>query len=116
MNKLRIELERKIARAFVKQALAAGFRIEIDNGEERTGPLDTVSSVLGKMFQTDEDWVYLKHKTIDWMLTDGAGWVRFVYGNDGWDVISDYTTNLEGLMGEANKISEKYSDYGRKQI
>ncbi len=26
------------------------------------------------------------------------GWVRFIYGNDGWDVISDYTTNLEPVM------------------
>lgn len=37
------------------------------------------------------------------------GWVYVVMGNDGWDVISDYTTNLEPLMSGANRLAEKYS-------
>jgi hypothetical protein len=37
------------------------------------------------------------------------GWVLFIYGNDGWDVISDYTCNLEPIMGPANELSEQHS-------
>ena len=25
-------------------------------------------------------------------------WVWFVYGNDGWDVVCDYTINLESII------------------
>lgn len=33
-----------------------------------------------------------------------------VYGNDGWDVISDYSIDLEPLMeGEVKRLIEKYS-------
>jgi hypothetical protein len=41
---------------------------------------------------------------------NSIGWVYCVFGNDGWDVISDYTTNLDdlGLMKEAEKISNDY--------
>lgn len=34
------------------------------------------------------------------------GWVRFVYGNDGHDVISDYTTNLESVLEPINAYAE----------
>jgi hypothetical protein len=30
-----------------------------------------------------------------------------VYGNDGYDVISDYTVNLEDHLTEAHKLSEE---------
>jgi hypothetical protein len=35
------------------------------------------------------------------------GWVRFIYGNDGWDVINDYTTNLEPVIAGVNALAEK---------
>ena len=39
------------------------------------------------------------------------GWVWFVYGNDGYDVISDYTANekIEALMVNVNKLADKYA-------
>ena len=56
---------------------------------------------MAAMFSTDEDYLYV-HKG-----KEKAGWVRFIYGESGWDVICDYTTNLESLMVEPNKISNK---------
>ena len=32
-----------------------------------------------------------------------------VYGNDGWDVVNDYTVNLESVMKRANLIADKHS-------
>jgi hypothetical protein len=106
---MRQEVERKIAAAFINQALAAGFTISIDNGgdeDEETKPSNNQDEILAGMFQTDEEHLYV------WNPTNGkrVGWVFFVYGNDGWDVISDYSVNMEPLMSEANKISDHYAD------
>lgn len=104
--KMRQEVERKIATAFVKAAIREKYEIVVDYGDGPTDLLFTTRSVLAAMFQGDEDRLYLYKKG----GTRIVGWVYFVYGNDGWDVISDYTTNLESLMGEANKISKHYGD------
>lgn len=103
--KLRQELERKIARAFLKRALEEGYSITIENGgdEAELHSSTNLREILKHMFLTDDEHLFL--------YKDGetGDWVHFVYGNDGWDVISDYTTTLEYLMDTANKISEKYS-------
>ena len=66
-------------------------------------PSNKAKVVLDAMFAADEDYL-LVHK-------DGRqiGWVYFVYGNDGWDVVSDYTVNLEDLMKGANELADKYN-------
>jgi hypothetical protein len=107
--KMRLEVERKIAKALVKDALAAGYSISVDNGDnngeefEVRGATDA-RTVLKNMFKTDEDRLHMSKD-------DGRthfGWVLFIYGNDGWDVISDYTVNLEPIMAGANKVSKRY--------
>ena len=103
--KMRQEVERKIAAAFITAALAAGYTINIHNGgsgPELPQPSSDKEVILAAMFATDDEhlMVYKDGKQI--------GWVYFVYGNSGWDVISDYSTNLGPLMAEADKISEMY--------
>jgi hypothetical protein len=53
------------------------------------------------LMSTDEDYlmVYEPGKK------ERLGWIHLVYGNDGYDVVSDYTTNLEALV---DPITEKY--------
>lgn len=105
--KMRQEVEQKIAKALIVSALKAGYVISVDNGDdEESRKFDCVSFVLKAMFQTDEEHLHM------WNPTNGqrVGWVFFVYGNDGWDVISDYTVNLEPIMADANKIADHYAD------
>ena len=102
--KMRQEVERKIAKALVKEALAAGYTVTVDYGDGETGKLSSLKAILAAMFQGDEDRLHMYNPTNQYI-----GWVYFVYGNDGYDVISDYT-NLEPIMGAANKISDHYSD------
>jgi hypothetical protein len=104
--KMRQEVERKIATALVKEALAAGYTITVDYGDGETGKLSSLKAILKGMFQGDEDRLHMYNPTNDQYI----GWVYFVYGNDGYDVISDYTVNLEPIMGPANKISDHYAD------
>lgn len=99
------KIEREIVAAAADGLLAKGFLISVFDGEEvvlvKSASKD---AVIGAMFSTDEDYFYV-------YAGDGqkAGFVRFVYGNDGWDVICDYSSNLEEALYEADKIAERYS-------
>jgi len=104
--KMRQEVERKIATALVKSALDAGYEICVDYGDGKSEKLFDITSVLAAMFQGDDDRLYMYNSSNAKLI----GWVWFVYGNDGYDVISDYTVTLEPIMGAANKISDHYSD------
>lgn len=106
-NKMRQMVEREIAEQLIKDALAAGYTLGVNDGEEITlRHCGSAEMVLKAMFTTDEDYL-LVYDNED---ASHFGWVRFVYGNDGYDVISDYSTNLEHIMAGANKISDKYAD------
>lgn len=101
--KLRQAIEIEILTAVVDEALRQGFSISVyDGGEHFTATTDR-ATLLDQLFNTDEDVIFL------YQNNEQIGWVKFVYGNDGWDVVSDYTTNLESIMGPANALSEKYS-------
>jgi hypothetical protein len=101
--KMRQRVERNIARRLILDGLAAGYTIKVHNGEELLMPFNQVAKqILSLMFSVDEEHLlfYKDDKKI--------GWVLFVYGNDGWDVISDYSTNLEDIMAGARKVSDTY--------
>jgi len=101
----RQKIEKKIARKFVKVALANGYTISVDNGGDECELENSTDlrKIMAAMFATDEEHLLL--------TKDGkrVGWVYFVYGNDGWDVIADYTTNLESLMPEVDKLADRYA-------
>jgi hypothetical protein len=109
--KMRQEIERKIATAIIESALAAGFSLGVNNGEEITldNSTDKVK-ILAALFTTDDDYLLVRRRT--GLQPAGAftafGWVRLIYGNDGHDVVNDYTTNLESIMTEANKLADHY--------
>lgn len=111
--KMRIEVEKKIVLQAAKSLIEAGFAISIDNGDNDGEDFELAHSIdleaiEREMYQTDEEHFYVAK------ANDGKiiGWVYLVYGNDGWDVISDYTTNLESIIGEGTetqKISDHYA-------
>lgn len=104
----RQSIERSICRRIVKDAIAAGLRVSVHDGEEyvicRSKSVDKVMALL---MATDEERLFFSAE-------DGKrmGWVYLVYGNDGWDVVNDYTTNLapilDGAMTYADELEEKY--------
>ena len=106
--KMRQRVERIIARRFILDAKAAGYLFNIDNGGddyELPQPTNNVKELLATMFATDEERLYVFKPD----QSKPFAWVYFVYGNSGWDVISDYTTNLETVMQGASKLADKYS-------
>jgi hypothetical protein len=91
----RINVEQQIVIKTVQTLLAAGYQLNVFNGgDEPELPTDSsdLATVTAAMMETDDEKLAVSQ--------DGhnAGWVYFVYGNSGWDVISDYTTNLEDVL------------------
>ena len=94
----RIAIERRIVRATVRALLKAGYLLNVDNGgdtEELAQPTADRHAILAELMNTDDDYltVYKVHAP-----TVRCAWVRFIYGNDGWDVINDYTTSLDPIL------------------
>lgn len=98
------EMEQVIVRATIKSALSLGYLISLDNGGDDLEFEDSADEeyIFGEMFATDDETLILRKN-------DRQRFVRFVFGNDGWDVACDYTAILdEDVMFEPNKISDAY--------
>lgn len=103
----RREVEIKIIKATVKTLLDAGFTLNVFDGEEHHPVTAIKSEVLRDLYNTDEDYLYVHAPS-----GGTIGWVRFVYGNDGWDVICDNTLNLEPYIGEGTAVDKLIEKYG----
>jgi hypothetical protein len=113
----RIKIERIIARRVVWDAIAAGFALNLDNGGddfELPEPTTDKKKILNEMFATDDERLYFFQPNAkcnkgkppkEWKW---FGWVYFVYGNDGYDVMSDWTCNLNDVLKGAEAVSRKY--------
>lgn len=105
-------LERRIARTIVEDCLRAGYRLNVNNGgdtDELASPSTDKETILKAMFLTDEEHLRVFRLMADTGEPEQAGWVFFVYGSDGWDVVNDYSVNLEPIMIRANKLADRYS-------
>ncbi len=92
----RQRIERRIAREAIKGLLAEGYKISVFDGEETVLTKSVDPAAIEKaMFSTDEDQFHVER---DGGEKPETGWVLFVYGNDGWDVIADNTVNLEPAL------------------
>jgi hypothetical protein len=98
--------ERLIARQCIKDLLDAGYVVTVNDGEENTLIRSThPAAIFAAMGTTDEDWL-LVIKPGD---LDSGSFVRFVYGNDGPDVICDYGVSLEETLKRTNALAEELS-------
>lgn len=107
--KLRQHIEKLIFRATIKAALAKGYCVSIINNggdEPEIRRSNSLKDIMKAFCLTDDDRIYL-HKDKD---SKAFAWIWFVYGNDGYDVISDYTTNLEEFLTPINELSDKLAD------
>lgn len=105
----RIAAEKRIVKAAVKGLLAAGFRLAVDNGgdELEVNPTFNQKDILAGLFHCDEERILVFPEGGIHQANEYMGWVWLVYGNDGYDVICDYSTNLEGYLTEAAAIADK---------
>ena len=85
-------IERKIVEQVIDAAFANGYKIWIDNGGDWDEVIfcETAADAKREIMHTDEEYLHI-YKVEDG-VQKGYGWVWCVYGNDGWDVIADYST------------------------
>jgi hypothetical protein len=103
----RIETEGKVARKAVDALLAAGFTVGVNDGEETVLKHSTsVNEIMGALFSTDWDYLYAYDAT----TKKRVGWVHLVYGNEGHDLVSNYTTNLEDAIAPANVYADQLAE------
>lgn len=96
------EAERKIARRAIDDAIAAGHAIDVFDGEEVVIKRSTnADQIIAAMFSTDSDTLII-HK-------DGKriGSILLIYGNNGHDVISDYSMSLHDMLQGAGELAEQ---------
>lgn len=104
-DKMRFEMEWRIVEMAVETLLEQGFKLSIDHDGEYDEPIQITTcnmAAMEELFACDEEMLYV----------DGHGprfFVRFVYGNSGWDVISDYDTRLEGILKTVNAFAAGYA-------
>lgn len=115
---MRRMVEAEILRKFVDDALASGYRLSVslergyDIDEMLLGSTDR-ERIIAAAQDGDDCHIFVHEGTCDVLVggqIDSIGWVYLVFGNDGWDLVSDYTTNMEELLKGALAVSEKYAD------
>lgn len=101
------EIERQVLVPLVEDILAAGYAIAVWDGDNFAIKASRdEETIFAAMASTDEDRLYLYEPG-----KDGArlGWIYLVYGNSGWDVVSDYTTNIpESVFARSNAVAERF--------
>jgi hypothetical protein len=94
-------LEHQIMKCCIDELTAQAATITVNDGEEDT-LLDSSDPVviLNAMRTSDKDRIFVSVQGV-------RGWIYFVYGNDGWDVINDYTINLEPFLTKTNALIDE---------
>jgi hypothetical protein len=97
---IRCALEVAVIRQTLAALQVAGFHpVAVDDGEEMVDAR-SADEVLTLALNLDDCYVHF-----------GAGnWMRLVFGNDGWDVISDYSA------GDCNPFADKIAEIEPEKI
>ena len=103
----RRSIELKIVRETLRQLRGVGMELAADNGEDQThyGVID--QELIENLFATDEAQLLTRAHGVT------PSFVYFVFGNDGYDVISDYGVSLEGTMEKVMKYVDGLEDSGQ---
>lgn len=99
----RLRMEKRIVKSLVTELSAQNLLMSVDNGDgdefDKTGD---VKHVLFSLMACDEEELRVYNSKGNLM-----GLVYLVYGNDGYDVISDYTELLGMYIPETLALIEK---------
>lgn len=99
----RLRMEKRIVKSLVNELSSKGLKMTIDHGDgdefERT---NDAKVVLPALMACDEENLRV-YSSEGWFM----GVFNLVYGNDGYDVISNYNQQLEQYIPETLALIEK---------
>lgn len=93
-TRVRQSVERLVIEHLVKNLIANGLYVSLsyDGGETfEVTKTRNANDIMKHIMACDEEHLFV----YDDEGTHLLGWIFLVYGNGGWDVISDYSTRLE---------------------
>ena len=104
-----ISVEEQIIQRTIHRALNDGYALSVYDGEEITVDRSVdQDEIFAAMKTTDEDYLFAYDRFKDRIKR--SGWIRFVYGNHGTEVICDYTTSMEPTMEPIFEWINEYVD------
>ena len=95
----RIAIERRIVQCLITTALQDGFYLSVNDGMEEHPRTRDRKAIEDAILNTDEDYL------IYWKDDVRIGWVFLVYGNSGWDVMSNWTTSLSAHLAPVEALA-----------
>lgn len=102
-----VSIERRICRRTIKALHAAGYSLRVHSGGEfETRHNATEAELMRALFNLDDAYLTVHRCNKGRSTLRHFAWVRFVFGGYGWDVISDYTTNIEDVLKPVNDYAE----------
>ena len=104
----RQRVEQRIVSRAVSAFLEAGYSLAVAQGGENEQPAITSKRDVMKLLgECDEDYLFVYASAPSQIKTGWKiGWVHLVYGNDGNDVIADYSCNLEPQLAAVLAYAE----------
>lgn len=107
----RARIELAIVNQLLLDAANNQFILEVEDMEDEDG------TVKDHIFNLDMARVYVR-KVVDLHANKSGkntvisvhGWILLVLGNSGYDIISDYTTNLEEFLKNCNALADKFEN------
>ena len=97
-------LEVQVITRAVNDLVAAGYVISVNDGQEIVvrGSVDT-KTIMAALFSVDEERLIARQPGVQ-------GSILLIHGNDGYDVIADYSLSLESALEGANKLADRLSE------
>ena len=101
----RIACEQRIVTRAIDAMLQAGYLLCTNDGDSLRPETPTAdrAAIMAEIMEVDDEYLMVYARAHN---GTAEGWIRFVYGNDGYDVISDYTTNLEAQLSPVNAYAD----------
>jgi len=101
------EIEEQIIRKLVELLIAAGYKLSVWDGEgyANTGS-GSVDDTLAAMGHTGEDILQVSRPWQQDPYSADLGEISLIYGNDGHDVVHDYSSSLAPLLAGAEALAE----------
>lgn len=111
--RVRCFIEIEVVRKLAQDLIAAGFTITVDDGgdDEPVKRSSDVQEILEAVFAVEEAVLYAALYVHDCKPGKPFAWVRLICGNDGWNVIADYSTNLEPHLKEVDAFIDAMQEW-----
>lgn len=109
----RILIERAVIRRAVQDILAAdsgAYCVSVYDGEAY--PVKSsrdLAEIMANVGECDDEYLMVRHtRDADGKVGAKVGQINLIYGNDGWDVVSDYTASplIDGMLAESSRLAD----------